>query len=144
MIAVPIGPDLQHIVVASPDYLADAPPLESPADLARHHCMQLRLLSGRHYNWEFERRGEALTIETQDRLVLDNSQQIRVAALEGFGLGCVVRWAVEKDLADGTLVQVLGDWTPPYPGLCLYYPRHRHLSTGMRAFVDFARRELRQ
>lgn len=142
MVAVPVGPDLQHIVVAAPGYLSAAPPLVSPADLAQHHCIQLRLPSGRRYRWEFERRGETQVIDTQGRLVLDTSGQIRVAALAGLGLGYVSRSVVESDLARSALVQVLADWTPPYPGLCLYYPRHRHLSAGMRAFVEFARREM--
>lgn len=144
MVAVPIGPDLQHIVVASPDYLSDAPPLDSPADLAQHHCIQLRLPSGRHYHWEFERRGDVVVVDTQGRLELDNSRLIGIAVRAGFGLGYVSRAAAEADLARGTLVQVLADWTPPYPGLCLYYPRHRHLSAGMRALIAFIRQELRQ
>jgi DNA-binding transcriptional LysR family regulator len=139
MIAVPIGPELQHIVVASPNYLSDAPLLNSPADLAQHHCIQLRLPSGRYYRWEFERRGEAFAVDTWGRLVLDTSSQIRVASLAGFGLGYVSRSVVENDLATSALVQVLADWTPPYPGLCLYYPRHRQLSASMRALVAFAR-----
>jgi DNA-binding transcriptional LysR family regulator len=144
MVAVPIGPDLQHIVIASPAYMADALALDSPADLARHHCLQLRLPSGILYRWEFERRGDVFSVETQGRLVLDSSRQIVTAARAGFGLGYVTRWVVESDLTEAALVQVLADWTPPYPGLCLYYPRHRHLSAGMRALVEFARRELYQ
>ena len=35
----------------------------------------------------------------------------------------------------GRLVQVLTDWTPPYPGVCLYYPRQRLPSAGLRASV---------
>jgi len=89
MVAIPIGPDLQHIVVASPDYLSVAPPLASPADLARHHCIQLRLPSGRRYHWEFERRGEVVVVDTQGRLELDNSRLIAIAVPAGFGLGYV-------------------------------------------------------
>ncbi|MGC2779061.1 MAG: LysR family transcriptional regulator [Bradyrhizobium sp.] len=143
MVAVPIGPDLQHIVVASPDYLYDAPPLNSPADLARHLCIQLRLPSGRHYRWEFERHGDVIVVDTQGRLELDNSRLIGIAAQSGFGIGYVSRAVVEADLARGTLVQLLADWTPPYPGLCLYYPRHQHQSAGMRALVAFIRQNLR-
>jgi DNA-binding transcriptional LysR family regulator len=140
MVAVPIGPELRHIVVASPAYLADAAPLHSPADLSQHHCIQLRLPSGQIYRWEFERRGEGFAVETRGRLVLTTSPQIRQAALAGLGLGYVSQSAVVSDLANSALVRVLADWTPPYPGLCLYYPRHRHLSAGLRAFISFARR----
>lgn len=115
-------------------------PLRSPADLSRHHCIQLRLPSGRLYRWEFERHGEAFALDTQGRLVLDSSRQVREAALAGFGLGYLSRAVVESDLAASALVRVLADWTPPYPGLCLYYPRHHQLSAGMRALVAFARR----
>ncbi|WP_210191678.1 MULTISPECIES: LysR family transcriptional regulator [Rhodomicrobium] len=142
MVAVPIGPELQHIVVAAPSYLADAPPLNSPADLALHHCVQLRLPSGRQYRWEFERHGEALAVDTRGRLELDSSRLIREAVLAGFGVGYVSLWVVEADLAGSALVQCLADWTPPYPGLCLYYPRHRHLSAGMRALITFIRQEV--
>ncbi len=44
-----------------------------------------------------------------------------------------------ESLRDGSLRQVLADWTPPYPGLCLYYPRHRHIGAGMRAFLAYLR-----
>jgi hypothetical protein len=34
--------------------------------------------------------------------------------------------------------------TPPFPGLRLYYPRHQHMTAGLRAFVDMLREERRQ
>lgn len=142
MVAVPVGPDLQHIVVASPKYLASVSPLKSPADLTPHQCIQMRLPSGRIYQWDFEHNGEEFIVETQGRLTLDGSDQIVRAARAGLGFGYVVKWVAEGDLVTGTLIQVLSDWTPPYPGLCLYYPRHRNLSAGMRAFVEYTRRKM--
>jgi DNA-binding transcriptional LysR family regulator len=59
--------------------------------------------------------------------------------MDGYGLGYLIRWMTKSALDDGLLVQVLQDWTPPYPGLCLYYLRHRHLSASMRAFVYYLR-----
>lgn len=141
MIAVPVGPMQQHVVVAAPSYLERAPSLRSPADLHGHRCVQLRMPSGGLYRWEFERRGEALAIETKGGLVLDNSRLILAAAIEGYGLAYLTKWMASPALDKGLLVQVLNDWTPPYPGLCLYYPRHRHLSASMRAFVSFLREQ---
>lgn len=139
MVAVPIGPMQRHIVIGALDYLETAPPLQSPADLARHHCIQLRMSSGVIYRWEFERHGETVTVATTGRLVLDSTRLIMAAARDGLGLGYVTQWMAASDLERGTLRQVLPEWTPPYPGLCLYYPRHRQLRRGMRAFVEFAR-----
>jgi DNA-binding transcriptional LysR family regulator len=45
---------------------------------------------------------------------------------------------VADDIASGRLVEVLSEWTPSYPGYCLYYPGHRHMAASLRAFVDLA------
>ncbi|WP_310300961.1 LysR family transcriptional regulator [Rhizobium sp. BE258] len=139
MVAIPIGPDQQHIVVASPAYLDGGPTVESPSDLSMHQCIQLRMASGTIYRWEFQRRGEHVVVATTGNLVVDQSRLLLAAALDGCGLAYVTRWMAADALADGRLRQVLSEWTPPYPGLCLYYPRHRHLGTGVRAFLDFLR-----
>ncbi len=139
MVAIPIGPDQQHIVVASPAYLDGAPAVDSPSDLALHQCLQLRMAGGSIYRWEFQRRGETAVVATGGNLVVDQSRLLMAAALEGCGLAYVTRWMAEAALNDGRLRQVLADWTPPYPGLCLYYPRHRHVGAGLRAFTEFLR-----
>ncbi|CAN7604435.1 LysR substrate-binding domain-containing protein [Neorhizobium sp. LjRoot104] len=139
MIAIPIGPDQQHIVVASPGYLFGAPAIKTPSDLSLHQCVQLRMASGSIYRWEFQRRGEHVVVTTSGNLVVDQSRLLLAAALDGCGLAYITQWMAAHALADGRLCQVLADWTPPYPGLCLYYPRHRHIGTGMRAFLDFLR-----
>jgi len=144
MISVRIGPPQQHIVVASPDYLAANAPVLSPSDLAQHACIQLRMPTGNLYRWEFSRSGEAIQIETSGRMVLTNSRLILKAVQAGLGLGYVNRWAASRALAEQRVVQVLPDWTPPYPGLSLYYSKHHHLSAGMRSFLEFARKIIRK
>lgn len=139
MVAIPIGPMQQHIVVGAPSYLAGADPIKSPGDLSQHQCIQLRMPTGVPYRWEFQSRGEGITVETCGPLLLDSSRLILVAAIAGFGLGYITRWMAGPAIDAGKLTIVLPDWTPAYPGLCLYYPKHRHLSVGMRAFVAFAR-----
>ena len=139
MVAIPVGPEQQHIVVAAPLYLQDTPDLSSPADLHAHECIQLRLSGAARYRWEFERRGEAFSVATEGRLVFDSTRLILGAARAGFGVGYITRSLAARDLETGSLVQLLADWTPPYPGLAIYYPRNRHLSAGMRAFIDFVR-----
>jgi DNA-binding transcriptional LysR family regulator len=44
-----------------------------------------------------------------------------------------------EPIADGRLVHLLQDWTPPFPGICFYYPRHRQLPAGLKAFIAVLR-----
>ncbi|ALG75244.1 LysR family transcriptional regulator [Azospirillum thiophilum] len=139
MIAVPLGPELRFAVVGSPGYFADSFIPTTPADLARHRCIRSRMPGGSLYRWEFERHGEAVAIDGAGPLILDDSLLMLDAARAGIGLAYVTEWQVAEDLAAGRLVRVLEEWTPPFPGLCLYYSGRRHLPTGLRALVDLVR-----
>jgi DNA-binding transcriptional LysR family regulator len=136
MIAVPLGQDERLLVVGSPAYLAARARPVAPADLAGHDCIRMRLSSGAVYRWEFEQASEELLADVSGRLTLDNTGLIREAALAGYGLAYLPEWDVADDLREGRLVQLLADWTPPFPGMCLYYPGRRHVPAGLRAFID--------
>jgi len=72
-------------------------------------------------------------------LTLDEPDMMAQSSRAGVGLAYVSEWIVADDIASGGLVEVLSDWTPSYPGYCLYYPGRRHMAAGLRAFVDLAR-----
>src|ERR1700748_3851576 len=112
MVAIPVGPEQQHIVVAAPVYLQGTPDLTSPADLHAHECIQLRLSGAARYRWEFKRRGEAFSVATEGRLVLDSTRLILDAARAGFGVGYITRSLAARDLEAGSLVQLLAEWDP--------------------------------
>jgi DNA-binding transcriptional LysR family regulator len=61
------------------------------------------------------------------------------AALAGLGLAYLSAWQVALDVKAGRLIQVLDDWTPPFSGLCLYYPGRHHVPLGLRALIDLIR-----
>ena len=139
MISIPIGKTQRHVVVGAPSYFTTRTQPHSPSDLKEHVCVRYRLPGGSIYRWEFERRGQILSVDIAGPLTLDSDRLVLRAALEGAGLAYVNEWNARKALAEGQLVQVLSDWTPSYPGLCLYYPSHRHLAAAMRAFTDLIR-----
>ena len=139
MISIPIGKTQRHVVVGAPSYFTTRTQPRSPSDLKEHICVRYRLPGGSIYRWEFEKRGQILSVDITGPLTLDSDRLVLRAALEGAGLAYVSEWSARKALAEGRLIQVLSDWTPPYPGLCLYYPSHRHLAAAMRAFTDVIR-----
>jgi DNA-binding transcriptional LysR family regulator len=139
MIAVPMVRQMRMLVVGSPSYFERQPPPRSPADLAAHSCIRGRMASGRVYRWEFERHGEAVVVDAPGRLTLDAGELMLLAALDGAGLAYLTDHAVAADIAAGRLTAVLEDWTPPFPGYCLYYPTARNMPATLRAFVDLVR-----
>jgi DNA-binding transcriptional LysR family regulator len=139
MIAVPCTPPLRFAVAGSPAYFAKHKKPRVPADLLAHNCVRSRYPSGAIYKWEFEKHGEQQEIDAKGSLTLDNHHLMIDTALEGVGLIWTSEWAIAEHLASGRLIRVLSDWSPAYPGLCLYYPGHRHVPAGLRAFIAVIR-----
>ncbi|CVI21601.1 Uncharacterized HTH-type transcriptional regulator YcaN [Agrobacterium fabacearum CFBP 5771] len=139
MIAVSLGRPQRHAVVGSPDYFAQHPKPVVPPDLLNHRCIRVRLPDGSLFRWRFEKDDEPVQIDVRGPITLDEAGLVRTSVLEGTGLGYNMEEEVLPDIKAGRLVRVLEDWTPPYPGLCLYYPGRRNLSAGVKAFLDLAR-----
>jgi DNA-binding transcriptional LysR family regulator len=143
MIAAPITRPIRSIVVGSPAYFAGRKLPRTPADLADHRCIRRRLGSGAIYRWEFEKRGEAVAIDVPGQLILDDNDLMLLAALDGEGLAFVSDISAAKSIEAGLLLPVLEDWSPEYPGLCLYYPSRRNIPARLRAFIDLIRQQAR-
>lgn len=70
---------------------------------------------------------------------LDEVNLARIAVAENIGIGCFMEQSVLADIKAERFVRLLDDWTPPFPGLCLYYPGRRNPSAGLKAFLALAR-----
>ena len=139
MVAVRFGAETRFVAVASPGYLATRTPPRTPDDLKGHDCIRFRLPSGKLYRWEFEKLGQALSVDVSGALTLDDLDLMADAAAAGLGIAYVPEWAARPYVERGALIVVLDDWCPWIPGLCLYYPGHRHVPPGLRAFIDMLR-----
>jgi DNA-binding transcriptional LysR family regulator len=136
MIAVRFDGATRFLAVASPSYLKARKPPRTPDDLKDHACIRFRLPSGKPYRWEFEKHGQELTIDVPGRLTLDHVELMAESAAAGLGIAYVTSRTAGPYLARGELVTVLDDWCPEIPGLFLYYPGHRLVPPGLRAFID--------
>ncbi|MDB5469269.1 MAG: LysR family transcriptional regulator [Caulobacter sp.] len=110
-----------------------------PGDLTHHDCIRVRMPSGVLLPWEFERRGEEVRIEPKGRLVVGGPMLAVQAAAAGVGVAYVIERSITDELTSGQLVRVLADWTLPFPGVCLYYPKQRLHSAGLAAFIAHMR-----
>ena len=140
MIAVRIGPDMRFAVVGAPSYFAGRPAPITPQDLTAHRCVNLRLPThGGLYAWEFERDGREVRVRVDGQLTFNGTAPMLDAALAGFGLAYLPEDTVAAHLAAGTLVRVLDDWCPPYPGYHVYYPSRRQPTPAFVLLIDALR-----
>lgn len=139
MIALSLGEAQRFAVVASPAYLAERPHPSIPTDLAGHACIRVRLPDGSLYRWHFAKGGDTAQVEVSGPMTFDDLPLSLAAVRAGLGIGFFFEQDVIKDIEEGMLVRLLEDWTPPFTGLCLYYPGRRHPSAGLSAFLSLAR-----
>lgn len=140
MVAVPVGPALAAQVIASPDYIARRGAPAHPKELLAHDCIAFQhATSGQIEQWAFERGGERFELAIQGRLILNDSTAMVQAVLDGAGIGYMSNGFIERFLDEGRLVRLLADWSPPVPGLVLYYPSRRRAPRKLRALIDFLR-----
>jgi DNA-binding transcriptional LysR family regulator len=139
MVAVPLNYELRMTVVGSLAYFENRRKPRVPQDLLLHRCIRHRHPNGTVTPWKFERQGNAVTINVEGPLTLDESALILDAARAGIGLAYLRESIVASDLAHGRLIRVLDDWTHHFPGICVFYPTRRNASAGLRALIDLIR-----
>lgn len=140
MVAVPIGPDVNMVVVGAPSWFATHPAPVTPHDLNDHVCINLRLPTrGGIYAWEFEKDGREVNVRVDGPLVFNDMSLIQKAAEAGMGLAFLMADVAAPAIAEGRLVPVLQDWRPPFPGYHLYYPSRRQPTPAFTLLVEALR-----
>ncbi|HDS1530781.1 TPA: LysR family transcriptional regulator [Stenotrophomonas maltophilia] len=140
MIAVPIGPQLRMAIAASPAYFKTHPIPKTPRDLLKHNCINMRMqTAGGLYTWDFERRGQALNVRVDGQLIFNTSPSMVDSAVAGLGIASLPEEEFAPYLEDGSLVRVLEDWCPPFPGYYLYYPSRKQPSHAFSLVLDALR-----
>lgn len=128
---------VEHVVCASPDYLARHGTPETPAALAEHDCLTYANAPESDAWYCTDAQGREHRIPVRSRLRANNGDLLREAAVAGLGLVFQPRFIVHRALQEGRLVPVLTDCDWSRVDAWALYPQTRHLSARVRAFVDF-------
>lgn len=140
MIAVPIGPPARMLAVATPAYFAAHGRPRTPAELARHRCINLRLPTyGGLYAWEFQAKGRDLRVRVEGQLTFTSILPVLEATLDGFGIAYLPTSLMQAHLDSGALETVLDEWSPEFPGYHLYYPSRRQPTAAFTTLVEALR-----
>lgn len=111
-------------LVASPEFLAAHGMPGHPDELGQAQCLINLNMSPRN-RWPFSRDGETVVAEVSGGLQIDNGEALRVATLEGAGIGYAPIDLVAADLESGRLVRVLPEWQTLTLPIYLMHPSRR-------------------
>ncbi|MGI9410036.1 MAG: LysR family transcriptional regulator [Hyphomicrobiaceae bacterium] len=129
--------NVQRILVAAPSYLSCHPPPRRPSDLHDHKIIFFTGLM-RNRELRLVDRGKPATVRLSPNLEINDPGAALVAAEAGLGITQIFDYMVADNLADGSLVPVLAEFSPPPTPVQLVYASGRTLPAKSRAFIDFA------
>jgi len=141
LVATRVGEGVRRVIVASPRYLSEHPPIEEPADIAGHQIVSLT-----HFGieaWGFGSGPAARTVHFTPRLVANTVRAAVGSAVGGRGLTRVYSYHVAREVKEGLLTIVLAEAEPEPQPVHLLAPGGRMAVPKVRAFVDFATPRLR-
>nr|WP_306269145.1 LysR family transcriptional regulator [Pararhizobium sp. IMCC3301] len=124
------------VTCASPEVLSQYGEVKTPADLIDRPCLIDSNQKSRQ-SWTYVDQGKRLTIPVKGRVETNSPQAVRLAALASLGFARTLHMLVEEDLKQGRLVKVLDEFEAEDRGIFVVYANRRHLSSKIRAFVDY-------
>lgn len=126
----------RFVACAAPAYLARAGTPSSPAELARHDALVLAVYAPRD-RWTFTGRGGETSVRVAARVLADDAEALRIAAVSGLGVALLPDYLVGDELASGALVDVLPRHRAGSLGIFAVHPTRRQMPRRVRAFADF-------
>lgn len=129
---------MDQLTLASPGYLERFGVPQTLEELAGHQMVEyVSSASGKRFGLEFQVGNELREINLPKRVAVNSSDGYFSACEAGFGLIQAPHYHAMRQLAAGTLVEVLPQFAVPKMALTALYPPHRQLSQRVRVFVDW-------
>ncbi|MEZ9322314.1 LysR substrate-binding domain-containing protein [Vibrio sp. 10N.286.51.E5] len=132
------------VLCASPDYLVHKGIPSHPTDLSQHDCLYLAETDKDHI-WDFLKDDEFHTVSVSGRYAVNHSQMRLKGVKEGLGIGIFHDFVIQDALTEGSVVQVLNDWTikSNYHGaIAMQFAQTKYMPARLRVFIDYAMEHL--
>ncbi|MFG1285211.1 LysR family transcriptional regulator [Xanthobacter autotrophicus] len=129
---------LRRITCAAPAYLERHGVPSHPDDMTNHRAVGIRsLTTGSLTPFEFTCDGQTRRMDVASFFSVTGTESFRDGVLLGLGLAQMPVFHIERDLAEGRLVQVLPEFPPLSMPVSVLYPTSRQLSPRVRLFIDW-------
>ena len=142
LIARKLG-DLSAVLCASPEYLSNAPPLQTPSDLLHHRCLFYRNSKLGMNSWSFISDEGEESVTVSGPLSINDPGALVSAALAHAGVLLIDKGLLGDTMRDGKLLPVLtGCQSIGSLPMYVVYPEREFIPAKTRALVDFLLEEM--
>lgn len=128
--------NVEVLLCASPGYIKKYGEPQHPRELVNHRCLHYGYNHAGSY-WQLTDVDGEMSVPISCAMWSNNGEVLRDAAIEGAGISLIPAFMLDREIADGELVEVLPRFRPRDGVVCAIYPRHRHLSSKVQLFVQF-------
>lgn len=126
--------EVKDILIASPEYLAKNPAPSHAEELANHSLLKGYPL----IKWQLSNSNEETVVNSEKgRFNANALNVVRQACSEGLGITLMPDVMIREYIEDGSLVQVLEDWSANPRDIYMLYNHKDHLPEKVRLFIDF-------
>lgn len=124
---------MRLMLAAAPSYIDQYGKPETVDDLKNHNCI-IDTVAKHGDRWPLKHKGG---FRVHGNLSVNNGELVRDVALAGLGIARLPDFFVAQDIEEGTLVSLLSDIKENEVGIYAVYSQARHLSSSIRALIDF-------
>jgi DNA-binding transcriptional LysR family regulator len=124
------------VLCASPQYLAQHGTPQHPFDLSQHAVISYVYWSMRD-EWRFNGPDGPASVKTQPFMNTNSGDTCRAAALAHQGIVLQPSFLVGRDVAEGTLVELMPQYKSLELGIYAVYPTRKHVSAKVRVLIEF-------
>ena len=137
--------EIDHVIVATAEYLEKHGIPQQPQDLKEHQCIYLGKQAS-DSKWKFQKENKTTSVSVKGRYSANHTGIRLDAALKHMGIASLPYFVARHALETQALIQVLPDWyfKTYYSGdAWLLYPPTRYLAPKIEVFIHFLAEKLK-
>ncbi|MFQ3170625.1 MAG: DNA-binding transcriptional LysR family regulator [Oleispira sp.] len=136
--------ETESIICASPEYLAQLGPLNSPEDLAKLDVVKIgKGMSDETYEF-FHTSGKSISVKVKPNIVTNHITAAMNSIVQGAGVGVVPMFMAGEHILSGRMIPLYPDWQLKPEPISVVYPSRQYLSLKVRKFIDFLVKEVEE
>ncbi len=127
---------VQMGLYAGPQYLASAPPLRFPQDLAHHSCLTMAdTPDGK--KWRLMKDNKPCEVRVGSRVSVGDPIIHHRMCVDGAGVAILPNWVITDEVSKRRLQRVLPEYMPSPIELYVIYPSRLSMTPKLKVFVNF-------